>query len=112
MTKRTNKPKAPSTVAPQAPTEAVGSVKLKTNTIVAPSAKKATIVAKKATTKPRGRPKKAAVVEKPVPPEGKVVSEVTYVAPSRAILVAEPPPPLYDRFVGWLCRVTYNFRGY
>jgi hypothetical protein len=117
MTQRKSKkiPQPNSAIASAAPKQPIEAVKPESNTKVASKPKTpikapqgATGVAKKA----RTRTKKAVVVEKPVPPEGKVVSEATYVAPNRAILVAEPPPSLYDRFVGWLCRVTYNFRGY
>jgi hypothetical protein len=112
MTKRTNKPKATQAVAPTinstAPKQAVERVKVETK---AKKPKQANSTAKKAPQKPRARTKKV-VVEKPIPPEGKVVPEVTYVDPMTMVKPTEPKPSLYDRFVGWLFKVTYLFRGY
>lgn len=107
--------------AAQAPTEAVESVKQKSNTKVA----QANTTAKKASTGgSRGRPKK--VVDKSA--EVEVVSRlvqkvadvespiITYVGPMTMAAKQEPEPSLYDRFVAWLTyklyQITFPFRGY
>jgi len=113
MTKR----KTTSKQAPQTPTEAVESVKQKSNTKVA----QANTTAKKASTGGRrGRPKKVVdksteveVVSRLIQKAGDVDSRIiTYVDPMTLAAKQEPKPSLYDRFVGWLFRITYNFRGY
>ena len=119
MTKRT-KPKVTPIVAPTisstAPVSPVESDKAESNTVATPKPKRAN---NKAPAKPRGRPKKAVVEPKvkinlPAP-----VSKAVDVAPPIKITYKydpawdrEPTPSLYDRFVCWLFKVTYLFRGY
>ena len=129
MTKRT-KPKATQTVAPTinstAPVSLVESVKAESKDKVATKGKQANSTTKKATVKPRGRPKKA-VVEKPVPPEGRVGQEYRIPAPvskaidvdSRTITYASAGnavPSKYEQFKAWLVfklhQLTFPFRGY
>lgn len=114
MTKR----KTTSKQVPQAPTEAVESVKQETNTKVASKPKQANTTVKKASTGGRrGRPKKTVVkVEVPeLTQEDKAERilranvTITQVEPETLV---EPTLSLYGRFVGWLFRITYNFRGY
>lgn len=111
MTKRTNKPKATPTASQNATKQPVEMIKQESNAKVATKGKTSTNASQKATAKPRGRPKKTKVVEaeKVIDVESRTI---TYVAENRAILVADKPSSLYDRFVGWLYRMTYNFRGY
>lgn len=114
MTKR----KTTSKQAPQAPTEAVGSVKQESNTKVA---KANTTVKKASTGGRRGRPKKvvdgpkAIEVKFPAPVQ-KVVDvdsrTITYVDPMTMAVKREPEPSLYDRFVGWLTYKLYYYTSY
>lgn len=113
MTKRA-KPKTattgtvtPTTINSTAATKSVESVEVRTNTTVTPKPKKANSTTTGASKRTRSK---------------KVVDEVIEDAPaSPPVKITykydpkwdeEPKPSLYDRFVGWLCRVTYNFRGY
>lgn len=116
MTKRTNKTKTTPTVAPTinstASVSSVEGVKAETKAKVASKPKQANSTAKKAPAKPRLRSKKVAEIVSPskvVDAESRII---TYVDPMTLAKPAEPKPSLYDRFVGWLFRVTYLFRGY
>ena len=125
MTKR-SKPKATPTATPTinstAPVSPVESVKVESKAKVASKPKTPTKTAQK----PRGRPKKV-VVEKPVPPEGRVALEYQMPAPlskaidvdSRTITYASAGnavPSKYEQFKAWLVFklyvVTSYFRGY
>jgi hypothetical protein len=127
LTKRTQTKKptqqAPSTINSTPPKQAVEDVKVESNTVATPKPKRAN---SKAPAKPRGRPKKA-VVEKPVPPEGRVGHEYQMPAPvSKAVDVASrnityvsagnAVPSKYEQFKAWLVfklyQVTSLFRGY
>lgn len=115
MTKRT-KPKATPTIAPTinstVSTSPVESIKAESNAKVATKPKQANSTAKKAPSKPRARSKKVAEIVSPskvVDVESRII---TYVDPMTMAAPTEPKPSLYDRFVGWLFRVTYLFRGY
>jgi len=119
MTKRT-KPKGSAatthTIAPQASVETIESVEAKTNTTVAKLPKKANSTTTGASKRTRSK-KAGEKVEINLPaPVSKVVDvdsrTITYVGENRTILVADKPPSLYDRFVGWLFRITLPFRGY
>lgn len=114
MTKRktTQKPNtagaATPTVNSTSPVSPVENVKAESNTVVAPKHKQAN---SKAPAKPRGRPKKKVIIEQVyevLEPKG----EVTYVAPNRAILVADKPPSLYSRFKAWLVFKLYHYTSY
>ena len=128
MTKRT-KPKATPTATPtinSTPTkQAVESDKAESKARVASKGKQAN---SKAPAKPKGRPKKV-VVEKPVPPEGRVALEYQMPAPlSKAIDVdsrtitytyasaGNAVPSKYEQFKAWLVYrlyvVTSYFRGF
>jgi hypothetical protein len=116
LTKRTNKPKATPTIAPTinstASVSPVESVKVESKAKVATTPKRANSAAKKAPSKPRARSKKVAEIVSPskvVDAESRII---TYVAPMTMAKPAEPNPSLYDRFVGWLFKVTLPFRGY
>ena len=111
MTKRT-KPKAPPTVVPTinsaAPVSLIEGVKAETKAKVASEGKQANTSAKNPPSKHRGRPKKVVVKEieeAPITP-----LKITYKYDPK--WDREPKPSLYDRFVGWLFKVTYLFRGY
>ena len=116
MTKRTNKPKSNQTIVPiinsTASTSPVEGVKVETKARVATKPKQANSTAKKAPNKPRARSKKVAEIVSPskvVDVESRII---TYVDPMTYLAPAERKPSLYDRFVGWLFKVTYLFRGY
>lgn len=127
MTKRKATQKGSSTATPttsqKVPKQSVEAIKQESNTKVAPKAKTPTTASQKATAKPRGRPKKVKV-DKPTETVGRLVRKaadvkspvITYVAENRAILVADKPQSLYDRFVSWLTYKLYYytsfFRGY
>lgn len=122
MTKRTNKPKATSTVAPtinSTPTkQAVESDKAETKAKVATKPKTPTKTAQKTTAKPRGRSKKIVgepTVEINLPaPVSKVVDvdsrTITYASAGNAV------PSKYGQFKAWLVFklyvVTSYFRGF
>lgn len=123
MTKRKVTQKPNTIINPTPPKQAVESDKDESNTVAAPKPKRAN---SKAPAKPRGRPKKA-VVEKPVPPEGRVGYEHQMPAPvSKAVDVASRTityvsagnavPSKYEQFKSWLVYrlyvVTSYFRGY
>lgn len=126
MTKRT-KPKATSTAAPQAPTEAIESVKAETNTTVASKPKQANTTAKKASTGGRrGRPKKALVervdddlvytedgkqlLDEALTTVNKVIDvdsrTITYVSAGNAV------PSKYEQFKAWLVFKLYYYTSY
>ena len=115
MTKRT-KPKVTPIVAPTisstAPVSPVESDKAETNTVATPKPKRASSKAKKAPSKPRARSKKAIEIVSPTKVVDAESRIITYVNPMTLAKPTEPKPSLYDRFVCWLFKVTYLFRGY
>ena len=123
MTKR----KTTTKQAPQASTATLESVKQESNTTVTTKSKQANSTTKKASTGGRrGRPKKVKQLEgtiesqdikitiSPPAPIQKVVDvdsrTITYVGKDRAIILADKPASMYERFVNWLFRITYYFR--
>ena len=118
MTKRTNKPKATSTVAPTinstAPTSPVESVKVESKAKVASKGKQANSTAKKAPAKPRARSKKAVVepkVEINLPaPVSKAIDvdsrTITYASAGKAV------PSKYEQFKAWLVYKLYYYTSY
>lgn len=124
MTKRTNKPKATPTVAPTinstASVSPIESIKTESKAKVASKPKQASSTAKKATQKAvttktqtkRPRTKKAVEIISPTKVVDAESLNITYVNPMTLAKPTEPKPSLYDRFVGWLFRVSLPFRGY
>ena len=119
MTKRTNKPKAAPTINSTAPVSSIESDKAESNTVATPKPRRAN---SKATAKPRARTKKV-VVEKPVPPEGRVGQEYQMPAPiskaidvdSRTITYASAGnavPSKYEQFKAWLVFKLYHYTSY
>lgn len=119
MTKRTNKPKAPSTASPKAPKQPVEAIKQESNTGVAKRTKASTNAPQKASTGRRGRPKKIVVepnateVNSPAPLQKAVDVEsrtINYQSAGNAI------PSKYEQFKAWLVFKLYYytsfFKGY
>jgi hypothetical protein len=113
MTKRA-KPKTaitstvtPTTINSTAPTKAVESIEVKSNTSVAPKAKKANSTTTGASKRPRSKKVVEAVIEDaPASPPIKI----TYKYDPK--WDEEPKLSLYDRFVGWLFKLSLPFRGF